>query len=104
MKIVPYSSSYEHTVSKRMLHEFATGMVMNLQLKKGEKIPRHLAPCEAIIIVNEGEVLFRSGQSEETLKPGILATMDVEDDHEFEAVENSNIVVVKINGKNSCSH
>ncbi|OIJ16648.1 hypothetical protein BKP37_05285 [Anaerobacillus alkalilacustris] len=99
MKVVNYPSLYETAVSKRMLHEFDHGIVMNLQLKKGEKIPRHLAPCEAIIIVTDGEVYFRSGQSEEILKPGILATMEVEDDHEFEAVENSSIVVVKVNGK-----
>lgn len=97
MKIVNYPSIFEQPVTKRLLLEFNTGIVMNLQLKAGEKIPRHLAPCEAIIIVNQGEVIFRSGSSEEILKPGILGKFEVEDDHEFEAVENSSIVVVKVN-------
>ncbi len=102
MEIINYASSYEIPVAKKMLLQFDTGMVMNLQLKKGEKIPRHLAPCEAIIVVTEGEVIFRSGNDEKVLKQGILAKLEVEDDHEFEAVENSSIVVVKVNGKLNC--
>lgn len=99
MKVINYPALYELPVSKRMLLEFDSGMVMNLQLKRGEKIPRHLAPCEAIIVVNEGKVFFRSGEKEEVLQPGILGKFEVEDDHEFEAIENSSIVIVKVNGK-----
>jgi quercetin dioxygenase-like cupin family protein len=98
MKIINYPSLYNEPVAKRMLLEFDRGIVMNLQLKQGEKIPRHLAPCEAIIIVNEGKVYFRSGIHEEVLAPGILGKFEVEDDHEFEAIENSSIVIVKVNG------
>ena len=72
---------------------------MNLQLKKGEQTPKHQAPCEAVIIVNEGKVIFQSGDKREILEPGILGKFDVEDDHGFEALENSSIVVVKISSK-----
>jgi quercetin dioxygenase-like cupin family protein len=99
MKVINYPSLYDVPVSKKMLLEFNNGIVMNLQLKQGEKIPRHLAPCEAIILVNEGKVYFRSGDKEEILKPGILGKFEVEDDHEFEAIENSSIVIVKVNGR-----
>lgn len=99
MNIVNYPSVFELPVSKKLLLEFETGIVMNLQLKKGKQIPKHLAPCAAIIIVNEGKVIFRSGDREEILKPGILGKLEVEDDHGFEAIENSSIVVVKVNCK-----
>lgn len=104
MKVVNYPSSYELPIAKKMLLELDHGVVMNLQLKKGQVIPKHLAPCEAVIIVNEGKVIFKSGVREEILEPGIIAKMDVEDDHGFEALENSSIVVVKVNGKMNCHH
>lgn len=99
MKVINYPSLFEEPIVKKMLLDFDKGIVMNLQLKQGEKIPRHFTPFQAIIIVNEGEVYFRSGDKEVILKPGILGNFDVEDDHEFEAIKNSSIVLVKINGK-----
>ncbi|MGA9175448.1 MAG: hypothetical protein WBZ33_15940, partial [Thermoactinomyces sp.] len=60
MSVVEIKNEFtgEKGVTRSKVLDFEQGVVVNLQLKAGKKIPRHHANCHVLVFVINGEVLF----------------------------------------------
>lgn len=92
----------DRSVGRAKVLEFGGGVVMNLQLKAGEKVARHRTPSDAIVHVVAGRVRFGVGEKDVELVPGMLLHMDPQEEHELEAIEDASILVMKIGSNTTC--
>ena len=70
--------------------------VVNIQLKKGERIPTHHAACDVLIIVRRGIVAFTiEGGTVELTNENILH-MNPYENHSLLAKEDADVIVVKV--------
>lgn len=70
--------------------------VMNIQLKAGESIAEHAAPGEVLIVCRKGRVKFDvEGQITE-LDADALLMLEPNEKHSLEAVEDCEVVVVRL--------
>ncbi|MGX9708492.1 cupin domain-containing protein [Laceyella tengchongensis] len=83
--------------------DFEQGVVVNLQLKAGKKIPRHHANCHVLVFVVSGEVWFGVGEQKFHLKTGSLLHMNPFEEHDIEAIQDSNLLVFKVGSQSSCN-
>ncbi|TCS93240.1 cupin domain-containing protein [Hazenella coriacea] len=70
--------------------------VMNLQLKTGEKIPEHHAKENLLVIVRRGKLLFQVENETTELTNEILLYMNPLEKHQLEAIEDTDIIIIKI--------
>ncbi|WP_051331134.1 cupin domain-containing protein [Aneurinibacillus terranovensis] len=93
----------EKKVARAKALSFSQGDVMNLQIKAGEKVARHHTPCDAIVVIIKGKVLFTGGDEQVDVKPGMFLHLDPGEEHELEGVEDASLLVVKVGGNTSCT-
>lgn len=70
--------------------------VMNIQLQTGEEIPSHKADEDVLIIVKSGKVAFTVEGQETELTSETLLHMSPSEIHSLRAVEDTDVIVVKI--------
>ncbi len=70
--------------------------IMNIQLKKGEKIPTHHADCDVLIIVRSGTVLFTVEEEKVELSSENILQMNPFEKHSLESLEDADLLVLKI--------
>lgn len=80
--------------------EFDGAKVLNLQLKKGESVPQHDAPENVLVIVQKGRLLFDVDGTKSELTVDNFIYMEPFEKHSFEALEDCDALVVKINAQN----
>ena len=90
-------------VSRNKILDFDQGIVINLQLKAGETIPRHHANTDVIVYVASGEVLFGVEEDQHRLKEGSLLHMKPFEKHDIEAIKDASLLVFKIGSNPRCS-
>jgi len=93
----------ERGVARTQVLEFDQGVVVNLQLKSGKKIPRHHANCHVLVFVISGEVLFGVSDQRFHLKAGSLLHMNPYEEHEIEAIQDSSLLVIKTGSQTGCT-
>src|SRR5690625_5298406 len=79
--------------------QFQEGHVINIQLKAGEGIPEHHAKEHVLIVVRKGKVVFLVEGKRVELTNNDLLSMDPLESHQLEAVEDVDLLVIKINSK-----
>ncbi|MEG0259825.1 MAG: hypothetical protein RR651_08140 [Lysinibacillus sp.] len=70
--------------------------LLNIQLCAGEKIPKHNAKGEVLIIVQFGEVRCMIEEVETILTQNTVLTMQPLENHSLEAVTDASVIVVKL--------
>lgn len=90
-------------VSRNKVLDFDQGIVINLQLKAGETIPRHHANTDVIVYVASGEVLFGVEEDQHRMKEGALLHMKPFEKHDIEAIKDASMLVFKIGSNPRCS-
>lgn len=70
--------------------------VMNIQLKAGEEIPTHHAPCDVLVIVRKGRVSFTVEEETMELTNGVVLSMEPYENHSLQAIEDADLIVVKM--------
>ncbi|WCK55973.1 cupin domain-containing protein [Aneurinibacillus sp. Ricciae_BoGa-3] len=94
----------EKQIARAKVLSFDKGDIVNLQVKTGEKIARHQTPCDAVVTVVSGEVLFSAGEEAVRLTPGMLIHLKPHEDHELLAIEDASLLVMKIGENRNCGH
>ncbi|WP_144510532.1 AraC family ligand binding domain-containing protein [Bacillus sp. FJAT-22090] len=84
----------EKLVSKVI--QFDQHHVMNIQLRTGEEIKEHDAKEYVLIVVRKGKVLFTVEGVEQLVTTGNILHMNPFEKHALKAVEDSDIIVIKI--------
>ena len=105
MSIVEIKNEFtgEKGVTRSKVLDYEQGVVVNLQLKAGKKIPRHHANCHVLVFVISGEVLFGVAERKFHLKAGSLLHMNPFEEHDIEAIQDSNLLVLKVGSQSSCN-
>ncbi|GLC89638.1 cupin domain-containing protein [Lysinibacillus piscis] len=70
--------------------------VMNIQLKAGESIAEHSASGEVLIVCRQGRVKFHVEGQETELDAQALLMLDPNEKHSLEAIEDCEIIVVRL--------
>ncbi|WP_096201778.1 cupin domain-containing protein [Bacillus sp. FJAT-45350] len=91
-------------VSVEKLFSFGEGVTMNLQLGAGEKIDRHFAPCEVIVVPLSGEVIFGVEGEAVPLENGTVLYMSPKEMHELRAVKDTSLILIKVGKDTKCNH
>lgn len=84
----------EKNVSKMV--QFDNHHVMNIQLRTGEEIKEHNAKEYVLIVVRKGKVLFTVEGVEQLVTTGHILHMNPLEKHALKAVEDADIIVIKI--------
>lgn len=95
--------SAEKKVARSKVLDFEQGVVVNLQLQEGHKIPRHHANCHVLVYVVSGEVWFGVEEQRHHLKAGSLLHMNPFEEHDIEALQNSSLLVFKVGSSIGCN-
>jgi quercetin dioxygenase-like cupin family protein len=93
----------EKGISRTQVLDFDQGVVVNLQLKSGKKIPRHHANCHVLVFVISGEVLFGVSDQRFHLKAGSLLQMNPFEEHDIEAIQDASLLVIKTGSQTGCN-
>ncbi|HBI05153.1 MAG TPA: cupin [Paenibacillaceae bacterium] len=97
MKFISIEQKDPNQPSKRgKIMDWDEGVVVNLQLGKGQKIPPHHTGNTTLVVAQKGHVLFTVEGVTNELVPGTLLLMDPNEEHELEAVEDSSLFVIKM--------
>lgn len=84
----------EKNVSKVI--QFDNNDVVNIQLRIGEKIKEHNADANVLIVIRRGKVIFTVEGVEQVVTTNNVLHMNPLEKHALKAVEDSDIVVIKI--------
>ena len=71
-------------------------MLMNIQLRIGEEIKEHNADAHVLIVIRQGKVIFTVEGVEQVVTTNNVLHMNPLEKHALKAVEDSDIVVIKI--------
>lgn len=82
-------------ITVKKLTEHATYEVVLITLKKGEKIPPHVANRDAQLIMLEGQIRFFIKEMTYDLQPHQVLSFGKEIQHSVTATMNSKFVLVK---------
>ncbi|BCU82752.1 hypothetical protein JIR001_25350 [Polycladomyces abyssicola] len=93
----------EKGISRTQVLDFDQGVVVNLQVKAGKKIPRHHANCHVLVYVVSGEVWFGVSEQRFHLKTGSLLHMNPFEEHDIEAIQDSSLLVIKTGSQTGCN-
>lgn len=84
----------EKNVSKVI--QFDNNDVVNIQLRIGEEIKEHNADANVLIVIRRGKVIFTVEGVEQVVTTNNILHMNPLEKHALKAVEDSDIVVIKI--------
>ncbi|PZX02969.1 AraC-like protein [Psychrobacillus insolitus] len=84
----------EKNVSKVI--QFDNNDVVNIQLRIGEEIKEHNADAHVLIVIRRGKVIFTVEGVEQVVTTNNVLHMNPLEKHALKAVEDSDIVVIKI--------
>jgi len=84
----------EKNVSKVI--QFDNNDVVNIQLRIGEEIKEHNADANVLIVIRRGKVIFTVEGEEQVVTTNNVLHMNPLEKHALKAVEDSDIVVIKI--------
>ncbi|HSH24332.1 MAG TPA: hypothetical protein VLA13_02165 [Massilibacterium sp.] len=80
------------------VHECLQTSIVNIQMKAGEKISKHEAKESVLVIVRKGKLAFDvSGETIELTNENILQ-MEPFESHSLEAIEDTDFILIKIEG------
>ena len=77
-------------VTNPKVRTLATGtklVAKEMQAKAGELLPPHLANLESILLVEEGECIFKMNDKEQVLKQGDAIVVPPEIKHQIKAIK-----------------
>lgn len=80
---------FEHLVDEENLQ------VTHLQIKKGEEVPSHKSDKNVVVVIYKGKVNFTGENGKEPIAPGDIITMEPNEMHALEAIEDSDLMVIK---------
>ena len=80
---------FEHLVDDENLQ------VTHLQIKKGEEVPSHKSDKDVVVVIYKGKVDFTGENGSEIIIPGDIIVMKAEEMHALEALEDSDLMVIK---------
>ena len=80
---------FEHLVDEENLQ------VTHLQIKKGEEVPSHKSDKDVVVVIYKGKVDFTGENGSEIIIPGDIIVMKAEEMHALEALEDSDLMVIK---------
>lgn len=80
---------FEHLVDEDNLQ------ITHLQIKKGEEVPSHKSDKNVVVVIYKGKVDFKGENASEIIRPGDIITMDPNEMHALEAIEDSDLMVIK---------
>lgn len=81
---------FEHLVDEDNLQ------ITHLQIKKGEEIPRHKSDKSVVVVIYKGKVDFKEENGNQIIIPGDIITMDPNEIHSLKALEDSDLMVIKV--------
>lgn len=80
---------FEHLVDEDNLQ------ITHLQIKKGEEVPRHKSDKNVVVVIYKGKVDFKGENGSKIIIPGDIITMNPNEMHALEAIEDSDLMVIK---------
>lgn len=80
---------FEHLVDEENLQ------ITHLQIKKGEEVPSHKSDKNVVVVIYKGKVNFTGENGKGIIVPGDIITMDPDEMHALEALEDSDLMVIK---------
>lgn len=80
---------FEHLVDEDNLQ------ITHLQIKKGEEVPSHKSDKNVVVVIYKGKVDFKGENGSEIISPGDIITMEPNEMHALEAIEDSDLMVIK---------
>lgn len=80
---------FEHLVDEDRLQ------VTHLQIKKGQEVPSHKSDKNVVVVIYKGKVNFTGENGNEIIVPGDIITMEANEMHALEALEDSDLMVIK---------
>lgn len=80
---------FEHLIDEENLQ------VTHLQIKKGEEVPSHKSDKNVVVVIYKGRVNFSGENGKEIIVPGDIINMEPGEIHALEALEDSNLMVIK---------
>lgn len=80
---------FEHLVDEDNLQ------ITHLQIKKGEEVPSHKSDKNVVVVIYKGKVDFKGENGSQIIIPGDIITMDPNEMHALEAIEDSDLMVIK---------
>lgn len=94
MELYTIPAGTEKKLTKIASHEQYD--LVSIQLAAGEGIPAHDAPHTVLIIVQSGKVLFMVEGREQELISSTILHMDPKEQHSLQAIEDCNLLLLKI--------
>ncbi|RZJ36387.1 MAG: hypothetical protein EOO51_01230 [Flavobacterium sp.] len=94
-EITEMLSAEDKPVSAKPLYKTEQMQVLLISLRENGELKRHTAPGPITVHVLKGAVTFHTDNSESSLKPGSLLTLEKEIPHSVFATEDSCIMVTK---------
>lgn len=80
---------FEHLVDEDNLQ------ITHLQIKKGEEVPSHKSDKNVVVVIYKGKVDFKGENGSQIIIPGDIITMNPNEMHALEAIEDSDLMVIK---------
>ncbi|HZW67011.1 MAG TPA: hypothetical protein VFF20_00145 [Pseudogracilibacillus sp.] len=71
--------------------------LIHIHLKQGEELSKHHAKTDVLVIVRAGKVEFDFSNEKVTLTNEDILQMDAYEDHSVLAIEETDLILVKIN-------
>lgn len=70
--------------------------ITHLQIKKGEEIPSHKSDKSVVVVIFKGKADFKEEKGNQIIIPGDIITMDPNEIHALKALEDSDLMVIKV--------
>ena len=70
--------------------------ITHLQIRKGEEIPSHKSDKSVVLVFYKGKVDFKEEKGKQIIIPGDIITMDPNEIHVLKALEDSDLMVIKV--------
>lgn len=80
---------FEHLIDEDKLQ------ITHLQIKKGDEVPSHKSDKNVIVVIYNGKVNFTGENGSEIIIPGDIINMQPNELHALNAIEDSDLMVIK---------
>ncbi|MDK7355555.1 cupin [Peptoniphilus harei] len=70
--------------------------ITRLQIKKCEEIPRHKPDKSVVLVIYKGKLDFKEKKGNQIIIPGDIITMDSHEIYVLKALEDSDLMVIKV--------
>ena len=81
---------FEHLLDEDKLQ------ITHLQIKQGEEVPSHKSDKSVVVVIYNGKVDFKGENGNQIIIPGDIITMDPNEIHALKALEDSDLMVIKV--------